>query len=111
MSSKSTIINMVEQATSEALLMPDWETNLRICDAITAQPELAPPGVKALRKRIAVKNDKVSTLALTLLDALVKTEAFAVHREVAHKDCMAALVGVGTKGHHVRIGTHDTGAI
>ncbi|KAH9615382.1 hypothetical protein KSS87_012229 [Heliosperma pusillum] len=78
--------SMVERATSDLLIGPDWARNIEICDMLNHDPGQAKDVVKGIKKRIGSKNAKVQLLALTLLETVVKNCGDIVHMHVAEKE-------------------------
>ncbi|KAF5805382.1 putative target of Myb protein [Helianthus annuus] len=64
--------NLVEEATAETLDEPDWATNLELCDMINNQRVSSIDIIRAIKKRIMLKNARVQYLTLVLLETLVK---------------------------------------
>jgi hypothetical protein len=69
---------LIDQATSESLLAPDWALNIAVCDAINhdtndgTTPTTGEQAVRAFRRKLRDSNPKVLQLTLTLLEAAVK---------------------------------------
>ncbi|CAN7032505.1 hypothetical protein BRARA_H01294 [Brassica rapa] len=88
---------MVERATSEMLIGPDWAMNLEICDMLNSDPVQAKDVVKGVKKRIGSRNPKTQLLALTLLETIVKNCGDMVHMHVAEKGVIHELVRIAKK--------------
>ncbi|ERN15542.1 TOM1-like protein 2 [Amborella trichopoda] len=63
---------IVEEATAETMDGPDWSSNLEICDMVNGEKISSQDVIRALKKRIMLKNARVQYLALVLLETLVK---------------------------------------
>ncbi|PKA48732.1 hypothetical protein AXF42_Ash018674 [Apostasia shenzhenica] len=88
---------LVDRATSDMLIGPDWALNLEICDILNHNPGLAKDFVKGLKKRIRSKNSNVQLLALTLLETVVKNCGDIVHMHIADKGIPHAMVKIVKK--------------
>lgn len=64
--------NLVEEATAESLDEPDWATNLELCDMINHERISSIDMIRAIKKRIMLKNARVQYLTLVLLETVVK---------------------------------------
>ncbi|MED6110603.1 hypothetical protein PIB30_044595 [Stylosanthes scabra] len=80
--------SLVERATSDMLIGPDWALNLEICDNLNIDPGQAKDVVKGIKRRIRSKNPKAQILALTLLETIVKNCGDIVHMHVAEKEVL-----------------------
>ncbi|CAM8952794.1 unnamed protein product [Rhodiola kirilowii] len=88
---------MVERATNDMLIGPDWAMNLEICDMLNRDPSQAKDVIKGIKKKLGSKNPKVQLLTLTLLETLVKNCGDIVHLHVAEKDVLHELVRIVKK--------------
>ncbi|XP_028781220.1 TOM1-like protein 9 isoform X1 [Neltuma alba] len=89
--------SMVERATSDRLIGPDWAMNLEICDMLNRDPTQAKDVVKGIKKKIGSKNSKVQLLALTLLETIIKNCGDIVHMHVAERDVLHEMVRIAKK--------------
>jgi hypothetical protein len=88
---------LVDRATNDMLIGPDWAMNLEICDTLNRDPGQAKDVVKSIKKRIAHRNAKVQLLALTLLETMIKNCGDIVHMQVAEKDILHEMVKIVKK--------------
>jgi len=95
--------SVVEKATSDMLIGPDWALNLDLCDAINNDPSQAKEIVKAVKKRLTNRNAQVQLLALTVLETLIKNCGDHVHQQVAEKDVLHELVKLVKKKADMRV--------
>eukprot|EP01111_Echinosteliopsis_oligospora_P014278 TRINITY_DN534_c0_g1_i2.p1 TRINITY_DN534_c0_g1~~TRINITY_DN534_c0_g1_i2.p1 ORF type:complete len:529 (+),score=153.74 TRINITY_DN534_c0_g1_i2:127-1713(+) len=90
-SNLSVEIQLVEKATSEYLLQPDWEVVLQLCDHLNKYPEGAMNVSKLVAKRMDPKKPRMSMFALELAEALMKN-CECIHRYIGAKEFQAELI-------------------
>uniref|UniRef100_A0A0A9B4R5 VHS domain-containing protein n=1 Tax=Arundo donax TaxID=35708 RepID=A0A0A9B4R5_ARUDO len=95
--------SMVDRATSDMLIGPDWAKNMEICDICNRDPGQSKDVVKALKKRIGHKNPKVQLLALTLLETVIKNCGDILHMHVAERDVLHEMVKIVKKKSDPRV--------
>ncbi|KAJ6794190.1 target of Myb protein 1-like [Iris pallida] len=91
--------SLVDRATSDQLIGPDWAMNIEICDILNREPAQAKDVVKGLKRRLGSKNPKVQLLALTLLETVIKNCGDVVHMHVAERDVLHEMVKMVKKKH------------
>ncbi|KAL9659784.1 hypothetical protein QQ045_024593 [Rhodiola kirilowii] len=95
---------LVERATSDLLIGPDWARNAEICDLLLSNPALTKDVIKGIRKKLGSKNAKVQLLALTLLESIMNSCGNLTHMLVAEKGILRKMVKMAKKkrNYHVR---------
>ncbi|XP_006662105.1 TOM1-like protein 1 [Oryza brachyantha] len=63
---------IVDEATLETMDAPDWPTNLEICDMVNTGNVNSIELIRAIKRRIMLKNPRVQYLSLVLLETVVK---------------------------------------
>nr|XP_006814774.1 PREDICTED: hepatocyte growth factor-regulated tyrosine kinase substrate-like isoform X2 [Saccoglossus kowalevskii] len=87
-SSKGSFDKLVDKATSQLLLEPDWDATLQICDCIR-QGDVTPKyAVTVVRRKLQDKNPHVCAYGLHVLESAVKNCGTLVYEEVATKSLM-----------------------
>ncbi|KAL8171673.1 hypothetical protein V2J09_023477 [Rumex salicifolius] len=89
--------SLVERATSNMLIGPDWAMNIEISDMLNHDPGQAKDIVKGIKRRLRSKNPKVQILALNLLETIVKNCGDIVHMHVAEKNVLQEMVKIVKK--------------
>eukprot|EP01134_Creolimax_fragrantissima_P003095 CFRG3095T1 len=93
----SAVGKKIEEATSELLVMEDWALNLEITDMINASNDGPNNSVRAIKKRLGNKNERVVMLALTLLEACVQNCGTRFHIAMCSKDLFPRFESVAEK--------------
>ncbi|PNH06718.1 Class E vacuolar protein-sorting machinery protein HSE1 [Tetrabaena socialis] len=76
--------DLVDKATSDELIAPDWSHNLAVVDWVNGSPAVrSGKALKAIRRALAKPNIKVQLLSLTLLETCVKNSTAEFHAELA----------------------------
>ncbi|XP_042425147.1 TOM1-like protein 9 [Zingiber officinale] len=88
---------LVDRATSDMLIGPDWAMNVQICDILNREPGQAKEVIRGLKRRIGHKSSRVQLLALTLLETVIKNCGDVVHMYVAEKDVLRKMVKIVKK--------------
>jgi len=86
--STSSFDRLLEKATSQLLLEPDWTSNLMICDAIRQGDTNPKYAVTAIKKKFYHQNPHAALFALQVMETCVKNCGDLVHQEVATKAFM-----------------------
>lgn len=89
--------DLVEGATSEVLYGPDWGLNIELCDIVNDDPRLAKDVLKAVKKRLGNKNPKVQTLALVVIETLIKNSGDNIHLQVVERGILNEMVKIVKK--------------
>lgn len=81
----STFDKLLDKATSNLLLEPDWPSIIQICDLIRqndVQPKYA---IAAIKKKLISPNPHCAMYALQVLESIVKNCGSGVHDEITSK--------------------------
>ena len=98
------IMKMVEEATDEILLNPDYTKIMVVCDAVNSKLEAARDVCLALKKRAAVSNPKVQFYTLVLLESCIKNGGSTFHCELGQADGLRdELVKIALRGGNLEL--------
>lgn len=86
--SSSSFDRLLERATSNLLLEPDWNAILQICDSIRSGDTNAKYAINAIKKKFYHENPHVVLYGLTVIESCVKNCGTLVHEEVATRAFM-----------------------
>jgi len=76
---------LLEKATSQLLLEPDWTSIMQICDSIRQNDTNPKYAVTAIKKKFYHSNPHVALYALQVMESCVKNCGVLMHEEVATK--------------------------
>ncbi|KAL8109891.1 TOM1-like protein 9 [Apium graveolens] len=95
---------LVERATSDYLIGPDWALNVHISDFCNRDHLEAKHVVRGIRRRLGSRTPKVQFLALALLETLMVNCGDFVHMQVIEKGVLHKMVKIVRKkpDYHVR---------
>jgi len=82
---------LLEKATSQLLLEPDWTSTLMICDSIRQGDTNPKYAVAAIKKKFYHQNPHASLYALQVMESCVKNCGVLIHEEIATKVFMEEL--------------------
>lgn len=85
---KANFDRLLESATNQINLEPNWATNLEICDSIRQNDVTIKYAVAAMRKKIKDPNPHVSKFSLIVLETCVKNCGQSFHEEIATHEFM-----------------------
>ncbi|XP_060517077.1 signal transducing adapter molecule 1 [Cylas formicarius] len=95
----TSVVDEVENATSEKSVDEDWSIIINICDKAGKSSEDSKAYLKAIVKRLFNTDPHIGVKAVTLLDACVKNSGKTFHIEVASRDFENDFVKLMQKGH------------
>ncbi|XP_033096306.1 hepatocyte growth factor-regulated tyrosine kinase substrate-like isoform X2 [Anneissia japonica] len=90
-SGKGNFDKLIDKATSQLLLEPDWNSILQICDSIRQRDVQPKYAFSAIRKKIVDKNPRGALYALQVLESCVKNCGIEFNEEVSNKLFMEEL--------------------
>ncbi|KAL4387498.1 hypothetical protein GQ457_09G013200 [Hibiscus cannabinus] len=93
----------VDKATSELLSTPDWTLNINICDSFNSNPCQRKEYIKAVKRRLLLKNFKVQLLALTLMETMVKNCGDFVHYQIEERHLLREMTKMVKRKGDVRV--------
>ena len=85
---------LVDRATDETLVEPEWALNMALCDCVNATPDVCEDVVRFLQQRLQIREPKVALLALILTETLVKNGPRALHAQVGTKRFLEDIVAL-----------------
>ncbi|KAB2024776.1 hypothetical protein ES319_D06G109100v1 [Gossypium barbadense] len=88
---------LVERATSDVLVGPDWAKNTEISEILKHDPGQVKGVVKGIKKKLKSKNPKVQLLALSLLETMIQNCGEIVHMHVAERNILPEMVKIFKK--------------
>ncbi|CAL8124153.1 unnamed protein product [Orchesella dallaii] len=94
---------LLEKATSNLLLEPEWASIIQICDLIRqkdCQPKYA---MGQIKKKIQAPNPHVGFYGLQVLESVVKNCGSPIHEEIATKTFMEELMKLAKTSQHDNI--------
>eukprot|EP00808_Paulinella_micropora_P006724 g23007.t1 len=94
---------LVNECTSDLLIEMDLKISLDICDNINIAPDGGKEYLKAIRKRIMHKSQKVSLMALTLLETCMKNCHEQFHAQVANREFLNSLLKLSSATEFVAV--------
>jgi len=89
--SNATFDRLLEKATSQLLLEPDWTSIMAICDTIRQGDTNPKYAVAAIKKKFYHANPHVALYALQVMESCVKNCGALVHDEICTKQFMEEL--------------------
>ncbi|ESQ49194.1 hypothetical protein EUTSA_v10022036mg [Eutrema salsugineum] len=94
---------LVDRATSDMLIGPDWAMNLEICDMLNHEPGQTREVVSGIKKRLSSRTSNVQLLALTLLETIINNCGELTHMQVAEKDILQKMVKMVKKKPNIHV--------
>jgi len=82
---------LLEKATSQLLLEPDWTSIMMLCDSIRQGDTNPRYAVAAIKKKFYHTNPHVALYALQVMESCVKNCGLLVHEEISTKQFMEEL--------------------
>ncbi|XP_029169948.1 hepatocyte growth factor-regulated tyrosine kinase substrate isoform X2 [Nylanderia fulva] len=89
--SSANFATLLDKATTNMQLEPDWPTIMQICDLIRQSDIQPKAALAAIRKKMINSNPHVALYALLVLESCVKNCGTLIHDEIATKQYMEQL--------------------